>query len=214
MTVAGTRKQGQTNRGAFDWRVPFEPRNPARHCFPVFLVRFAELPAQRRLFVEQDEDVSSGQHKDCVLQNVEGTKQRRFSHDDQRHTHVHRIAHVAVQRGRDQKLCWSDRRRSPQPAHREFPCAAEINRRSERKHSKPEPLQRSTRPMRKTVRQAIRNVASDRSRHENGEQSRIQDWDQSAWHGQRKPDHHEGHEVTRRNPVRNDFLRETPCPSW
>src|ERR1700757_1329629 len=125
-TYDGSRGEGGGSNGSAS-----PSRNPSWDRAPVFVVGLPELPAQRRLFIKDHEQVSGQQHQRRIFHQVKAAKKRRLSQDHKSNPDVHGIAHVAMQRRGDQIFRGCDRGRGAKTAHGKFPRAAEVNYRTE-----------------------------------------------------------------------------------
>src|SRR5262249_22296602 len=92
-------------------------RNPARNGATVVLVAFPELSSQRRLLVEQDEQVSSEDPRQTEEHNRNGLAVESEAEEDQQGADVHGIADVAVGSGRNELSGGVKRSRSALSAH-------------------------------------------------------------------------------------------------
>ena len=105
-----------------------------------------------------------------------------FSQNGGGYPDVHRIANVAMEGGRNQKLRGRNRRRSAQPADREFPRAAEVDSCSDQEYNGTDPRESITWRFCESAEQPARYQNRDCARHEDREQERIQDRPESARH--------------------------------
>jgi hypothetical protein len=147
------------------------PRDPPPHRAPVFLIRLAELPSQRRLLIENDKQFDWHGEKCRISPQYRRPENDRLADNHSKNADVHRIPHIPVQRSRDKKFRGSDGRWRPQPTNRELPRATKVNRCSDKNYNTADPRQQpALRPRETAAQQPARDHNQHRPRRDEGEQ--------------------------------------------
>src|SRR5262245_47721287 len=101
---------------------------PTADVLRIALVRFAELTAQRRLLVQDHEDIYDREERHPIDEQRHRPREQRLAEQDGADAEVHRIAHVSVQPLHDQLPGGIDGRKCATTAARKLPDAREQER--------------------------------------------------------------------------------------
>src|SRR5215471_2835469 len=111
---------GMTNvRKDFAATLRSEPRDPTRDVGAEVIILFAELAAQRRLFIKKAKGKKTEPYDYSVTEQPGVAEEESLAEDHRQHSHVHGVAHVTIEPGHDQMLGRRDGRRRPQALDRE-----------------------------------------------------------------------------------------------
>jgi hypothetical protein len=96
-----------------------EARNPPRYFSAIGLVLPSERCPQRRLFVEQHEQVSGQPDDRAIFKQPEVSENQGLPEDRHHHSHVHWISYIPVEAAYYQVASWKYGRGRPQALKRE-----------------------------------------------------------------------------------------------
>jgi hypothetical protein len=123
-----------------------EPGNPAGQArgegAAVWFVRFAELTAERGLFVEDHEKIGGREADRRILQEQQRSESACLAQKHSEYADVHGMANVPVEGGSDEKFRRSDGCRSAQASSGELPGTVEIDSRPRRNGDRAKPGKR------------------------------------------------------------------------
>ncbi len=115
-----------------------QTRNPARDASAEFVVFLSEFSMQRRFFVKNNKSEKSRPNDHSVFQQADVAEEQSLAEDQQRHSNIHRVAHVAIESGNHKPLRGGDGCGRSQPLDCEASKGIQQNGKANCNHQRPD----------------------------------------------------------------------------